>query len=180
MEGTEVYEPLLPEKAKSWKIMKYLPIFPYKEDKKESRYQLDRRPSCLDTDNWERRRSSVRRQSVGASLYLWIHCQKLFPKWNAVLPFYKTAGQGRALALRITFDIRVLIISVNLKFDRWFTCWYITLSQNDRARIRIHKELFMNQQNETKMEPSYNVSVSKMLYIGCTACVLLSGIVWDI
>ena len=70
MEGTEVYEPLLPEKVKSMKIMKFLPIFPYKGDKKESKYQLDRRPSCLSTTSWERRRSSVRRQSMGASLYL--------------------------------------------------------------------------------------------------------------
>ena len=70
MEGTEVYEPLLPEKAKSWKIMKYIPIFPYKKNKKESKYQLDRRPSVLSADIWERRRSSVRRQSMVASLSL--------------------------------------------------------------------------------------------------------------
>ena len=70
MEGTEVYEPLLPEKAKSWKIMKYIPIFPHKKNKKESKYQLDRRPSVLSVDIWERRRSSVRRQSMVASLSL--------------------------------------------------------------------------------------------------------------
>ena len=73
LEGTEVYEPLLPEKVKSSKLMKYLPIFPYNKDKKDSKYQLDRRPSCMleiSSDAWERRRSSVRRQSLGAGLYL--------------------------------------------------------------------------------------------------------------
>ena len=68
-----MYEPVLPEKIKSSKLMKYLPIFPYKEDKKESNYQLDRRPSCMldvPSEVWERRRSSVRRQSMAAGMAL--------------------------------------------------------------------------------------------------------------
>ena len=58
-EGTEVYDPLLPKKAMSWKIMKYLPIFPYKGDQTESTLQLDSKPPCVDFTDWTVRRNSV-------------------------------------------------------------------------------------------------------------------------